>query len=78
MCEGSGWYLKKVLRLEIHTVIYKPLSGSAYLPLPKSLALGQSILNIQKQDDKCMLCCLIASLHPGQQSRNLQNITIHM
>ena len=64
MREGSGWYLKKVLKLEIHTVIYKPLGGSAYLPIPNSLALGQSILNIQNQDDKCRLYCLIASLHP--------------
>ncbi|MCG7869684.1 MAG: DNA polymerase, partial [Candidatus Thiodiazotropha taylori] len=65
MRDGSGWYLKKVVKLEIHTVIYKPLGGSTYLPLPKSLALGQSILNIQNQDDKCFLYCLVASVHPA-------------
>ena len=65
MREGSGWYLKKVLKLEIHTVIYKPLGGSSYLPLPKSLALSRSILNIQDQDDKCFLYCLVASMHPA-------------
>lgn len=64
MREGSGWYLKKVLKLEIHTVVYKPLRGSAYIPLPKSLSFNQSVLNIQNQDDKCFLYCLIASLHP--------------
>ena len=38
MREGSGWYLKKVLKLEIQTIVYKPLRGSAYLPLPRMLA----------------------------------------
>ena len=38
MREGSGWYLKKVLKLEIQTIVSKPLRGSAYLPLPRTLA----------------------------------------
>ncbi|XP_052779407.1 uncharacterized protein LOC128216784 [Mya arenaria] len=62
--EGSGWYIKKVLKLEIHTVVYKPVKGSAYIPLPRSLSKSRSLLNIQNQDDKCFLYCLIASLHP--------------
>lgn len=64
MREGSGWYLKKVLKLEIHTFVYKPLRGSAYLPLPKSLSNSRSLLNIHNQDDKCFLYYVIASLHP--------------
>ena len=64
MREGSGWYLKKVIKLEIQTVVYKPLRGSTYLPLPTSLALNRSLLNIQNQDEKCFLYCLLASLHP--------------
>ena len=31
---GSGWYFKEVLSLEIHTVDYKPMKGSSYIPLP--------------------------------------------
>ena len=34
MREGSGWYVNKVLKLEIHTVTYKPIRASTYLPLP--------------------------------------------
>lgn len=30
---GSGWYFKEVLSLEIHTVSYKPMKGSSYIPL---------------------------------------------
>lgn len=31
---GSGWYFKEVLNLEIHTVDFKPMKGSSYIPLP--------------------------------------------
>ena len=31
---GSGWYFKEVIGLEIHTVDYKPIKGSSYIPLP--------------------------------------------
>ena len=32
---GSGWYFKEVIRLEIHIVKYKPIMGGSYLPLPE-------------------------------------------
>ena len=64
MGEGSGWYVKKVLKLEIQTIVYKPLCGSAYLPLPWTLSKSGSLLNINNRDDKCFLYCLLALLHP--------------
>ena len=64
MGEGSGWYVKKVLKLEIQTIVYKPLRGSAYLPLPWTLSKSGRLLNINNRDDKCFLYCLLASLHP--------------
>lgn len=65
MREGSGWYVKKVLKLEIHTVVYKPIPGSKYIPLPKTLVKSNSLLNIKNNDDKCFLYSVLASLHPA-------------
>lgn len=66
--EGSGWYVKKIIKLEIHTVVYSPLSGSSYIPLPKTLADNKgSILNIKNMDEKCALWCLLASMHPAEK-----------
>ena len=31
---GSGWYFKEVVNLEIHTNEYEPMKGSSYVPLP--------------------------------------------
>ena len=32
---GSGWYFKQVIRLEILIVEYKPMNGGTYIPLPE-------------------------------------------
>ena len=32
--DGNGWQLVSVIKLLIHTVTYKPLSGSSYIKLP--------------------------------------------
>ena len=35
---GSGWYFKEIIRLEIHIVEYKPMRGGSYIPLPEFIA----------------------------------------
>lgn len=64
MRNGSGWVLKKVLYLEIHTVKYTPLKASSYIPLPKALK-NSNILNIRNEDQKRFQWCVLAALHPG-------------
>lgn len=39
--EGSGWCVKQMLKLEIHTVVYQPVGASAFIPLPRILAKTQ-------------------------------------
>ena len=63
--EGFGWFVNRVLKLEIHTVVYRPISGSTYIPLPATLAKSHSVLSIQNDDEKCFLYCVLASLHPA-------------
>ena len=63
MREGSGWVLKKVLHLEIHTVRYSPLNAKSYIPLPKTLQNKCSVLNIRNFDDNCFEYCVLAALH---------------
>ena len=44
---GSGWYFKELLAVEIHTVKYKPLKGSSYIPLIDYLKNNNAIINIK-------------------------------
>ena len=61
---GSGWYFKKVIHLEIHTVEYKPMRGSSFIPLPEWIKRKKAIINIQNSDKKCFLWCVLRYLHP--------------
>ena len=64
--EGTGWYFKEVISLEIHTVEYKPIKGSSYIPFPDFIMRKNAIINIKNEDDKCFLWSVLRYLHPKQ------------
>ena len=65
---GSGWYFKEVIRLEIHIVEYKPLRGGSYVPLPEIIMRKKAIINMHNKDDKCFLWSILRYLHPIQMN----------
>ncbi|GBN22535.1 hypothetical protein AVEN_268168-1, partial [Araneus ventricosus] len=52
---GSGWILDKIVHFELCV-----LRASSYIILPKKLADKKAVLNIQNEDQKCLVWCLIA------------------
>ena len=67
---GSGWYFKEVIQLEIHTVDFKPMRGSSYIPLPDWIMRTKAIKNIKNNDDKCFLWCVLRYLHPRDKNEH--------
>ena len=65
---GSGWYFKEVIQLEIHTVEFKPLKGSSYIPLPDWIMRKKAIVSIRNKDDKCFLWSILRYLHPREKN----------
>ena len=61
---GSGWRLRSIICLELHTVIYNPLRGETWIPLPKELANKKAIINMQNKDNKCFLWSVLRALNP--------------
>ena len=62
---GSGWSLDEVKHANVKTVAYQPIRASSYIKLPGSIEAKRAVLNIQNKDDnKCILWCLLAHLHP--------------
>lgn len=57
---GSGWSLEKINNIKLHIAKYQPLAASSYIPLPKKLADKKAILNVQNNDKKCLVWCLLA------------------
>ena len=60
---GSGWYFKEVVNLEIHTNEYEPMKGSSYIPLPDWISNKKAIINIQNKNEKCFLWCILRYLY---------------
>ena len=67
---GSGWYFKEVVQLEIHIVEYNPTKGSSYIPLPDWISNKKAIVNIENKDEKCFLWCIPRYLHPVDEKDN--------
>ena len=57
-----------VIKLELHTVSYKPLTGETYIPLPKELADKKAIINMKNKDNKCSLWCVLRALNPSKNN----------
>ena len=73
--ESSGWIVKRVRLLKVHTTQYAPLGGSSFLELPRSLKQNGHVLNIRNEDDnKCFLWCTIDHLNRCNENReNVEN-----
>ena len=59
---GSGWYFKEVVQLEIHTVVNGSMKGSSYIPLPDWISNKKAIVNVENKDEKCFLWCILRYL----------------
>ena len=65
---GSGWYFKEVIQLEIHTVKFSPMKGSSYIPLLDWIMRKKAIVSIRNKDYKCFLWSILRYLHPREKN----------
>ena len=61
---GSGWVFYKIIKLELHTVSYRPLRGNIWIPLPKELADKKAIINMKNKGNECFKWCVLRKLNP--------------
>ena len=65
---GSDWAFYKVIKLELHTVSYRPLRGYTWIPLTKELADKKAIINMKNKDNKCFLWCILRALNTKEHN----------
>ena len=71
--EGSGWTIQSVDGHFINVVMYRPLRGSSYIPLPEELRnSAKGIINMKNNDNECFRWCHIRHLLP--QNKDPQRI----
>ena len=61
---GSGWVFYKIIKLELHTVSYRPLRGNTWIPLPKELADKKALINMKNKDNKCFMWHVLRAIYP--------------
>ena len=75
---GSGWYFKEIVYLEIHTADFNPMRGSSYIQLPDWIMRKKALLTIKNKDEKCFLWCVLRYLHPkGKNAELLTDLRQH-
>ena len=62
--EGSGHVFLQVENLTLKTTIWEPIKGSSYIKLPPELKNKKAIVNIQNEDNKCLLWSVLRGLNP--------------
>ena len=72
---GSNWRFRRVMKLEINTVEYKPLRGSSYFSLPPVLAAKKAIINMKNEDEQCFKWCITRALNPLGKNANPERIS---
>ena len=67
--QGSGWRLSCIERVAIHCSKHSPITGSSYIPTPKSIESRHAIVNIRNKDDLCFPL-LHSCSHPSYRQKS--------
>ena len=71
--QGSGWYLRKIIQIEVHTATLSPLEASSYIELSKKVKRTKAVLNIKNEDNMCFIWSVLAHRHPMDMNANRVN-----
>ena len=67
---GSGWTLKKIVKMIIKITKYQILRGAGFSELPKFITSKKSVINIKNEDDMCFKYAVTRALHPVEKKAN--------
>ena len=63
--KGSGWTVSSIVEHFINTIVYEPMRGNSYIPLPAKLQnSAKGLINLQNKDNECFRWCHIRYLNP--------------
>src|SRR6218665_1940972 len=73
--DESAWVIDEIENVTLHTSLYDPIGGSSYIPTPDWISHKKATINIQNNDDKCFVYCVLAVSHPQKVTQNALVIT---
>ena len=73
--QGSNWQFRRVDKLDINMVIYRPLRGTSYINLPKNLKNKKAIINPKnEEDEECFKWSITIAQNYQDGKKNPQRI----
>ena len=60
---GSGWSLKRILHLVVNINKYNYMRLASYIPLPKDIKDKKACINVNIDDNKCIMQPVLAGLY---------------
>ena len=70
---GSGWTLKRVVRLDITNSKLNPLKASSKIPLPEKISRSRAVTNMDNNDDQSFKWAITRALNPVP--KNAERVT---
>ena len=67
---GSGWTLKKIVKMIIKVTKYQIVRGAGFSELPKFITSKKTVINIKNEDDMCFKYAVTRALHPVKEKAN--------
>ena len=64
MRNGSGWRLKKIVKLTITKSRLNPLRRSSHIPLPDKIKNTKALINLKNNDNECFKYAVTRALNP--------------
>ena len=75
LSEGSGWTISSIDEHYLDTVVYEPMKGNSYIPLPVELRnSAKGLINIQNKENECFRLCHIR--YQNIQNKDPQRVKI--
>lgn len=67
--EGSGFTINKINRLFVNKIRVDLTGAGSYFEAPTFIKNKKAIVNIKNNDEKCLIHCLNAALHPVKKNK---------
>ena len=69
--EGSGFVFQEIEEVILEIYKVNDIQASSYIELPPKYKNSQSKINIKNNDQYCFLWCILASLYPVEDNKNI-------
>jgi hypothetical protein len=71
----TGKIFRYVKSISLGIGAYKPMRGGSYIPLDKHLTNKKCCINIQNEDDKCLMYCVLYHINKQSITKDPQRVT---